>query len=819
MFGNYLAAALRNMERNGFYAGMTVTGLAIGFAAAMLIALFVRDEYSYDRFVPGYQQVFRVSETISQPNERSIQTDVVPTMVGPALKLDFPQVQYAARLSGPGYPATVRRGDFIAAEQNLNWADPDFFRVMPLPAIAGDLATSLDAPDSVVITRTIARKYFGRDRPVGQTLLINQRPMRVTAVIEDLPSDTHLVADMFASARSPDSVITHDIAVDTPLNNTVATYFRLRPGASAADIEPGLPEFVRRHFPPNQFGPLVSKVSIDIHLAPLADIHLRPSTQGAFKPAGDKAIIAGIAGVGVQIVLVAAINFVTLMTARSARRAMEVGVRKAAGATRSDLFIQFMGEALIYVLLAAVLATALAELLLPGFNALLQRHIGFDYLHDPALAGGMFAAMLVTAVLAGAYPALVLSAFRPSAVLKGGLVQATGGGGVRQMLVIVQFAVLISLVLFAVTIARQTLYALNEGMRVNKDQVLFMAAEPCTDTLRDAMRAVPGVRQAACASAQALNLNGADTEDGVTVDNRRTVVSLAPIDFGFFDVYGIRPLAGRLFDARRPADGYIAGAPANPPIVINQTAVRKLGFSSPEAAVGHTVLWHFHTNLTTAFGKDPALPSQIVGVVPDFTFGSMRTPINAMFYMVGPKVSYYSLALNLKLDGRHIPETLHGIDRVWRRLEAGQPIQRAFVTLFTMRLYIDTLIQGAVIAIAAVVALTIAALGLFALSAYTTERRTKEIGVRKAMGASASDILRLLIWQFTQPVLWANLIAWPVSFLVLNAWLKGFAYHVDVAPWTFAAAGAGAVVIAWATVFSHARRVARAKPVGALRYE
>ena len=814
MFGNYLAAALRNMERNGFYAGMTVAGLAIGFAAALLIALFVRDEYSYDRFVPGYQNVYRISETISQPAERPVETDVVAAMTAPALKLDFPQVQYAARLSGPGYPATVRRGDLIAAEQNLNWADPDFFRVMPLPTVAGDLATALDAPDGVVITRFAARKYFGRDTPVGQTLLINQRPMRVTAVIEDLPSNTHLVADMFASARSPDSVIAHDIAIDTPMNNTVAGYIRLRPGATAADLTPGLADFVRRHFPPDQ---LNAKVSVALHLVPLADIHLRPAGDGAFKPSGDKAIIAGIAGVGALIVLVAAINFVTLMTARSARRAVEVGVRKAAGATRRDLFVQFMGEAAVYVLLAALLATALAELLLPAFNALLQRHISFDYWRDPALAGGMLAAIAVTALAAGAYPALVLSAFRPSAVLKGGLVQATGGTGVRQGLVIVQFAVLISLVLFAATIARQTLYALNEGMRINKDQVLFMVTQPCTDTLRDAMRVVPGVRQAACASAMALNIS--DLDDSASINGRRTVLSQAPVDFGFFDVYGIKPLAGRLFDPQRPADAFIAGAARNPPVVINQTAMRKLGFATPEAAIGHIVQFHFHADLNKPFGKDPALPSQIIGVVPDFTFGTMRKPISATLYMVGPKVSYYAAALNLKLDGRNTPETLRAIDQVWRRLEPGQPVQRMFANLFTLRLYIDTLIQGAVIAIAAGVALTIAALGLFALSAYTTERRTKEIGVRKAMGASARDILGLLIWQFTQPVLWANLIAWPVSFLVLNAWLKGFAYHVDVAPWTFVAAAAGALAIAWATVFVHALRVARAKPVGALRYE
>jgi putative ABC transport system permease protein len=817
MLQNYLAAALRNMERNGLYAGMTVAGLAIGFAAALLIALFVRDEYSYDRFVSGREQVYRISETIKEPGERVIVTDTGPTMVAPALKLDFPQIQYVARLSGAAFPASVRRGDFVAAEQDLHWADPDFFRVMPMPTIAGDLASALDAPDGIVLTRSVARKYFGRDTPIGQILLINQRPMKVTAVIEDLPSQTHLTANMFASGRSPDSEIAKAERVDSPLNNNTATYFRLRPGASAADLEPGLPGFVLRHFALARFGGQWAKTRIDIHLVPLADIHLTPSTQGAFKPAGDKAIIAAIGGVGVLIVLVASINFVTLMTARAARRAVEVGVRKAAGARRSDLIVQFMGEALVYVILAAVLATALAELSLPGFNALLQRRIVFDYLHDASLAGGMLLAMLIVAVLAGAYPALVLSAFRPSAVLKGGLVQTTGGGGVRQALVIIQFAVLIGLVLFAVTITRQTVYALNEGMRLDKDQVLFLAAEPCTDTLRDAMRALPGVRQAACSSAYALGMS--EFASTVTIDSRRSQVDLAPVDFGFFDVYGVKPLAGRLFDPHRPADGYIAGSEINPPAVINETAVKKLGFTSAAAAIGHTVTWNFHVDLAAPCCSEPQRPSQIIGVVPDFTFASMRAPIAPVMYVVGPKVGYYSIALNLKLDDRRIPETLQGIDRLWKRMQPDHPIQRVFVTLFTMRLYIDTITQGALIAVAAVVAVTIAALGLFGLSAYTTERRTKEIGVRKAMGAGTGDILRLLMWQFTQPVLWANLIAWPVSFLVLRWWLQGFAYHVDLAPWTFVAAAAGALLIAWATVFVHALRVARAKPVLALRYE
>jgi len=819
MFRSYLAAALRNLARNRLYAGVTIAGLAIGFAAAMLIALFVRDEYSYDRFVPGNSRVYRVSESILNSGERPIESDSTPSMLAPALKLDFPQVLFAARLMTGNFPPSVRRGNFSAAEPNLAWADPDFFRVMPMPAIAGDIAGSLDAPDSVVLTRTVARKYFGRDAPLGETLLIDKHPMRVTGVLEDLPSNTHLTADIFASGRSPYSAITHQEQVDTPLNNVVATYVRLRTGTSVSTIEPQLPGFVGRHFPIDRSSSTWAREKIVVHFVPLSDVHLRPSTQAAFtaKPAGDKTVIAAIAAVGVLVVLVAAINFITLMTARAGRRAVEVGVRKAAGASRSDLIVQFMGEAFLYVIFAVVLAMAMAELLLPAFNALLQRRIAFDYASDPRLAAGICAATLLVALLAGAYPAFVLSSFRPASVLKGGLPQTTGGGGVRQALVIVQFAILIGLVLGAITIARQTYYALNQGMRLHKDQVLFIAASPCTDRLRDAILAVPGVQKAACASAMALNL--ANTIDDTTIGGRHEILAVAPVDFGFFEVYGLEPLAGRLFDRTRPGDGFLAGAEVNPPVIINETAVKKLGFSSPRAAVGHTVMWHFHTNLNTAFGQDPARPSQIIGVVPDFTFGSMRSPIEATMFLVGPKVSYYSIALNAKLDGGRIPESLQGIDRAWKRIEGDAPIQRTFVTLFTMRLYIDTIVQGALITIAAVVALSIAALGLFALSAYTTERRTKEIGIRKAMGASSGDILRLLIWQFTKPVLWANLIAWPVSFMILTGWLGGFAYHVSLAPWTFAAAAAGGLVIAWVTVFIHALRVARAKPVGALRYE
>jgi putative ABC transport system permease protein len=375
-------------------------------------------------------------------------------------------------------------------------------------------------------------------------------------------------------------------------------------------------------------------------------------------------------------------------------------------------------------------------------------------------------------------------------------------------------------VLVAVTIARQTRYALGEGMRLNKDQVLLVFSLPCIEAFRDEVRKLPGVKAAACASYEALNLG--DNRDAIPIGGRTVDISYAPVDFGFFETFEIKPLAGRLFDRARPADGAVDNPAANPPVIVNETGARDLGFASPAAAVGHTVLWHgvWDDSMRQATMVIPAQrPSQIVGVVPDFTLGSVRQPIRPMLFAIGRNLPPNSIAMTAKLDAQRLPETMAAMQALWKRLGQGKPYLRVFVDRYTLRLYVDTIIQGAMVAVAGLIALTVAALGLFALSAYTTDRRTKEIGVRKAMGASSGDILKLLLWQFTKPVIWANLIAWPVAWLVLRWWLSAFAYRVDLAPWTFAAAGGGALVIAWATVLAHTWRVARERPVNALRYE
>lgn len=823
MFRNYLAAALRNLVRNRLYAGVTIFGLAVAFASAILIGLYLRHELTYDRFIPGHERTYLVRQSFATRDKPLFRMDYSSAALAGDLKLAVPQIQYVARLANFGFPPTLRRGDLSVSERSFAWADPDFFKALPFPAVAGDPARALEAPDALVLSRSAARKYFGKDAPLGGQLLVDGVPMRVAAVIEDMPSNSHLATDVFASSLAPSSMM-RPLERAGYTSNSLLTYVRLKPGASEASVDAELADLVAR-----RIGPFYRRMNPDEHyteffmrLVPLAAIHTDPADGGDPKPGADTKVLAGLGVIGVLIVMVAAINFVTLMTARASRRAVEVGVRKALGAERRDLIAQFMGEAMIYVSVALLIAVSAAELLLPAVNAALQRKMSFDYLSNPALLAGLLGTAVLVALAAGVYPALVLSSFRPSTVLKGGPV-ATGriGGFVRQALVVAQFAVLVALLLSTATIFRQTRFALRDATHIDKDGVMMLFAQPCTDAMRDAIAKIPGVQRAACSSPSAIGLG--DSNQMVQANGRKAMLHYSQVDFGFFEVYGVRPDAGRLFRADHAGDDGALLTAANPPLIINETAAKALGYASPHAAIGKPVAWSYNRSVKMGLRADEMAPygtSQIVGVIPDISFGSVRQKVDPKFYYVGPKTDMLqSSGLNVRIDQTRMAQVLAAIDRLWPTIAHGQPMQRFSADQLLLRLYIDNVIQGGFIAVCALIAVSIACLGLFALSAFTAERRTKEIGVRKAMGASSADILKLLLWQFTKPVIWANLIAWPAAFFVLRWWLASFAYHVDLAPWTFAAAGAGALVIAWATVFVHALNVARAKPVGALRYE
>ena len=835
MIENYLAAAVRNLLRNRTHALINLFGLSVGFAAALLIALFVRDEYSYDRFFPGYRDVYLLTETKDAVDRRlpTERWDFSFPDLAAKLSVQFPQIAAVARIMPADSPPHLRHGQVEADEAGFLWADPSFFRVMPVKSLAGDPQTALATPDGVVLTRTAARKYFGRDQPLGELLEVNPAMgsdaakvstafnsphlMRVAAIIEDLASNSYVKGEVFGSSLAAYSTFAlYNLTPDQGPFRTQAnyTFLGLRPGTPVQRMQEELSAFATHDSDTSTIYP--PGFTVGLHLTPVGDLHLSPSGESPMSPRGDGKLLAALVAIAILIIASASFNFVTLMTARAAQRAIETGVRKAAGALRRQLIIQFLGEAVIHVAVAVALAVALTEVLLPWMNSVLKQKIASNYLGDPAVLGALLLTTVGLGLMAGAYPAFVLSAYRPAAVLKGTLVQGATGGMVRRALVGLQFAIMIGLGITAATIWRQTLFSLNDQLRVDGSGIILIddACAPTDRAFRERVATLPGVAMAACANEAAL------FDGGMIVSAQVQGVPATPmlsgvVDFGALEFYGLRPLAGRFFDPNHGDDARLVEGETsgNPSIVVNETAMRKLGFSSPSQAIGKTVMWN---RRRWSANPNPGTTgqSEIIGVSPDFVLDTRR-PVWPQILYVDP-ISFS--VLSVRLIGTQIPEALAGIDAAWSQT-MHTSIHQRFLSQRLQDIYADVMLQGTAIALGAGLAGVIAALGLFGLSTHSAQRRTKEIGIRKAMGASSRDMVRLMLGEFSQPVLWANLIAWPCAYFIMRRWLEGFTNHVDLSPWVFVAVSVFALVIALATVSGHALLVARAKPVDALRYE
>jgi len=827
---SYLAAALRNLLRNRVYTAINLFGLSLAFAAALLIALYVRDELSYDRFFPGYRDVYLLTETKdytnrSWPVER---WDYSLPDLAAKLSIQFPQVATLARVMTPDDAPHIRHNEVEADETHFLWVDPSFFRVIPLKSLAGDLQTALSTPNSVVLTRAAARKYFGKDLPLGELLEVNPamgtdaakvstafdtpHAMRVAAVIEDLPSHSYVQGEVFGSSLAAYSKFAlYDLTQDQgPFRMNAYTFIRLRPGAPVQELRQGLSAFASHDAPVYPPG-----FTVGMHLTPISGLHLSPDAVSPISPRGERSHIIALIAIGLLIILSASFNFISLMTARAAQRAIETGVRKASGALRSQLITQFLGEAIFYVALAMAVAVALSEMLLPRVNSVLKQRIAFDYLGDPVFLCSLLLTTALLGLLAGAYPAFVLSAYRPAAVLKGTLAQGGSGGMVRRSLVTLQFAIMIGLGVTTVTIWRQTLFSLDNQLRVDGSSILLIddACDPSGGAFHDRVATLPGVAAAACANEAALYNGGMIVSARVRGGAEVPMVSGA-VDYDALKFYGLQPRAGRFFDRDHGDDGrLVEGDTGNPSIVINETAMRKLGFTSPAQAVGQIVTWN---RRRWSANPNPGTlgPSEIIGVSPDFGLDTRRNMLPQILYVDPMSFS----VLSVRLTGSQIPETLTAIDAAWSETKHTRIHQR-FLSQYLQDMYADVILQRTAISLSTALAGVIGMLGLLGLSAHSAAQRTKEIGIRKAMGASRLDILRFFVWQFARPILWANFIAWPCTYFLMKHWLDGFGHHVSLSPLTFLAAGAAALLVALATVLGHALTVARAKPVHALRYE
>lgn len=827
MFRNSLAAALRHLHRNRLYAAIAVCGLAIGLCAVLLAALYIRSWYSFNHFVVAYRDIYQATMSDTIPGHPTRFSQYTPVRLAPLLQQRFPEVASVSRLKNER--VLLRLGD-VEHTPSVNSVDPNFFDTFPLRALAGDPSVALSQPNTLVITHGTARQLFGDESPLGRTLQIvldesafsaqtfgSKQAVTVGAVIEDIPDGrSQLSGRVYVSGRSAwtqlayaDSEPPRGLEFQNGMSSGFITLVRLHPGRSPQSLRMNLSKLLPQiagSMPDGERKPALGLVRID-----------RVNTDPNYYP-GFKGRIVMMAVLALVILAIASVNFVNLLTARSGTRAVEVGVRRLAGARRSMLALQFLCEAFSYVIVSVVVAVALTELLLPHFNSFLDANADFEYWKDPALLGWMLLGLIAFGLLAGFWPALVLSSLRPLIALRGSRLTQGRRGDLRQVLVSAQFALLTGLVLAAGLVYMQRQFATEAALRFDTDQLLILEMR-CGPARLDRLRSLPGVRDVACSGSTLLGSYNVDAPPAVTADGRHIPMDSFPIDHRMLGLYGVVPLAGRGLEVTDFVPGAVNQHSTR--YLINETAMRALGFKSPAAALGPFSLSSDHIG---AGRRDLDRLEEIVGVLPDFSMAPVDVHIGpAIFYADPLQFS----TISVKLKGDDIPTTLAAIDQIWKDTGGSRGgysasmnhLTRYFYDEHVQRMYQSMLREFRAFGIASLVAISLALLGLLGLAASTAERRTKEIGIRKALGAATGDVLGLLLWQFSKPLLWANLIAWPVAAWVMQRWLNGFAYHINLPLWLFPATALLTALIALATVSTHALRVARAKPVTALRYE
>jgi putative ABC transport system permease protein len=830
MFRNYVTIAVRNLVRNKLYSFINIGGLAVGLAGCLLILLFVRDELSYESWIPKAERIASVETVFFVPGREKLELAGAPGPIKAALDKDFSSdIERTVRTFSPDEPVKIGDRQFIG---EMTYADPGFFEVFDLPMVTGQREAALANNASVILSQTTARKYFGDQPAIGNTITVNGKTvLTVVGVFRDIPRNSHLTLDaiaLFDTERYKDQPFVAERW--TSLNTAV--YVLFRDEAAMGRVAAGMPAFVDRNVSFEIPGLTERPSSLaKFEFMPILDIHLHATKLG-YENQGSYTAVLGFAGIALLILIIACINFVNLATARAMKRAREVAMRKVVGATRGQLVRQHLGEAILTALLALVIAIAIVEVVLSPFNSFLNKDLRLDLFGDPVLLLTMLGLIVVVGAVGGLYPAIYLSRFRPATVLRANQSSAGGSSLLRTGLVVFQFAVSIALIVCTATIYAQTVYArtfdlgFEHDNRMVLDGLSDLPTKETAATLKTEIAALPGVRGVAL-STDTPPLDSSNNTllyPSTTVDpDRKLIVETLTVDPDFFGVYGVKPIAGRLFSADRPTDFQVIeedpAAPVVDPkqsIVINEAFVAKLGAKRPEDVIGKVL---YEINLE---GR-PMVPTTVVGVVPDLYLRSVRVMVTPLLYYVASPAAGFDRATVHVQHGR-MRETARAVEAIWARLAPTVPSRLSYVDEDLAQQYDGDEQRGQIFAGFAVFAVLIACLGLFGLASFSAERRTKEIGMRKVMGASVLDIVRLLVWQFSRPVLIANLIAWPVSFYVMHRWLAGFRYAIDLTSplvliGIFGGAALVALAIAWLTTAGHAFKVARANPGRALRVE
>ena len=824
MFKNYFTTAIRNMLRHKLYSFINIGGLTIGLTACILIALFVQNEISYDRWLKDSDRIFRLEASKQETGKLAALSAHSPGPLAPVLAAQFSEtIEASTRILRRQF--WVAQGE-LKLEETVNLVNHGFFDVLDLPTTEGNRAQLFDNFQSIVISEKAAHKYFGDQSPIGQTLELANGDIlaKVVAVLKDLPPNTHLDID-FLLLLDEARFENQPRLLKWWTSANVFTYVKLRTVDVAASLDAALPAFLDQHVPtspgPGYTGNLPASEQYSITLMPIKDIHLYSKGGGQQKPPGDIIIVYSFSAIAMLILIIAVINFANLSSARASLRAREVALRKTVGATRRQIIAQFLGETFLTTTLALFLALVMVEILLPWFNEMIVKLLSMKGFADPVVQLGLVALMFVLTVGAGAHPAFVISAQKPATILHSGSAPSHKTLNGRAILTTLQFTVAVALMIVTGVIFSQIQHVKTMDIGIEKAGKLSLyhmtygETSAVASVVQRKIEALPEVSATSFAT-RSFPIRGkwalpakrpemATTQEGLRLEHVHG-------DHNMLDFFGARLLAGRFFSTGYQADLLQPASQNNQAAtqggILNETAIAYLGFTSAQDALGKIV----HITQT----DESHVSTTIVGVVADIQLRSAREAIDPMIFVArqGPL-----WILNADIKPGTEERALASIDAIWAEMMPSLPLDRDFIEDQFNKYYQADEQRGTIFAYFSLLAILVSCLGLYGLAAFSAERRTREVGIRKVLGAKVSNIIRLLTLQFSKPVLMANVIAWPLAWYFASSWLEGFVDRVDINPLYFFGAGAAALFIASATVAGHAFKTAWANPISALRHE
>ena len=797
MLKNYLKIAMRTIWKHKGYSFINIAGLAIGITFCLLIFLYVTDELNYDRTHANADRIFRLTEEFKQ-GDRQLRSAYITGI--PSLGEEFPEVRASVRLFTYSWKekTLVSNGREFFYEEQFFLADPSLFRIFSFSFLAGTPETALADKNSIVISEAMARKYFKGEDPLGKTISVkNYNPVdfTITAVIRDMPVQSHFHCDFIAPLAAGEDLFWKSFLE----RNSFYTYVLLDKTSSPAALEAKFPDFLRRQMGEKAAGR-------QLKLQPLAEIHLNSHLSGEIEANGDIKYIYLFSFLAVVILLVACVNFINLATARSIIRAREVGLRKVIGARRGLLLKQFLGESVLMAILALPVAFLLAELLLPAFNSILNKNLSLEGTSAATILLGSAAITLFAGLVSGCYPAFILSSYQPALVLKGKSHSGARAALIRKILVVVQYSVSVVLVIGTLVVWSQMRYIQRRDMGFSRDQVVIVPmkdypAQQKYDLIKNAWLQNPGIRDVTASEYLPSKIQGRHNAwyEG-SPGNEEVEVFWNDVDFNYLDTYGIGLASGRGF-SQELGDERKA-------YIINESAAKAFGWDSP---LGKKM------NLSNRGLARPAFETgEVIGVVKDFHFASLHSKIEPLVLVVA-RMRLYNIAVKLRPET--IRNTLDIMAAEWKRIVPERPFDFTFFDDNVQSMYQADQRTGRVFGYSTVLSLLLSCLGFFGLASISTAQRTREVGIRKVLGASLPDLVGLLSAEFMRLVMVANILGLPVAYLVVRKWLAGFAYHIKLGPEFFLGAVGLSFAVAFVTVSLQAVKAALADPVESLRYE